>query len=228
MKKHPIIFYLCFPLLAILACNAPIDRLQPQSETVVRPTIGPPPTLTPLSIQESESVVVTAIMVPSNTPPPLESYTPTVRPSPTKPSPTPPNALPTVTLNPEFENTVTSQDRTPQINTPIKLFTYYEWGIFNATEEAGATSSGTATAEGTEVTYEEVYREFYEGRLVLVGRGGSDVFAYYVNGERISGAFYSLSLENCSEQSYMITVQSLNSEPIEQEATVKAPCLQEP
>ena len=102
------------PLLAMLACNLPIDRLQPAVTTAERPTIGPPPTLTPISLQESEFVIVTAIIVPTDTPTPAESYTPSSEPTPIPNTATPQPALPTATLDPTLESGQTNQTATPE------------------------------------------------------------------------------------------------------------------
>ena len=233
VTKFRLPFYLCIPLLAILACNAPIDRLQPTVITVERPTIGPPPTLTPISLQESEFVIVTAIVFPTDTPTPVESYTPTAEPTPIPNTATPQPALPTATLDPTLESGPSNFTATPESYPAIGLFTYYEWGNFGDENEEEPTAVREVTREGDDklVTVTPtpiIYQESYKGRLVLVGRGGSGVFAYYVNGERISGEIILIDVENCSEQAFDITVQSLNSEPLDREVVVKAPCLREP
>lgn len=237
VTKLPWPIYLCIPLLAILACNAPIEQLQPAVETIERPTIGPPPTLTPISLQESEFVIVTAIILPTDTPTPVESYTPTAEPTPIPDTPTSQPVLPTVTLDPELEEEGRSTPRaTLDSYPPIGLFTYYEWGDFNKDDDDdGAQVTREGTREEDEEGVDETptpksltYQESYEGRLILVGRGGAGVFAYYVNEERISGAIIPLNVENCAEQTFFVTVQSLNSDPLNQEVTVKAPCFPEP
>ena len=233
MTKFRLSFYLCFPLLAILACNAPIDRLQPAVITVERPTIGPPPTLTPISLQESEFVIVTAIVFPTDTPTPVESYTPTAEPTPIPDTATPQPALPTATLDPTLESGQTNPTATPESYPPIRLFTYYQWGNFEELNEETREANDDRPEvndedENAELTPTPItYQESYKGRLVLVGRGGAGVFAYYVNGERISGEIILIDIGNCSEETFSITVQSLNSEPLEQDVTVEAPCLEE-
>ncbi|MEM8858979.1 MAG: hypothetical protein AAGD96_11700 [Chloroflexota bacterium] len=228
-RKLKLIIYGLFPLLAILACNAPVDELlseQLESQSTPRPTVGPPPTLTPIVLGESEYVVITLVATPTITPTPTE--TPTITPT-TDPDSIRATLLATATIDPEFSDQEIETPDASQNLSPLRLIYYADWQeIPESDEELEEGVEPEIIIPAGEVVFAEdveVYRDIYAGRLVLEGRGGNGVYAYYINGERLSGQVLLLSMDNCQVRNLEITVQSLGSEPYLQEIVLKAPCL---
>lgn len=234
-------------LIPILACNAPINEIIDERNAVrstPRPTIGPPPTLTPIVLEESEFVFVTLVATPTITPTPTE--TPTVTPT-SDPAAIRELLLATATIDPGFLDQDAVTPVPLQTLSPLRLIYYADWReISDEPEENEENQDGREEEDNAlatepnepnapeimipagEIVFAEdveTYKETYEGRLVLEGRGGNGVYAYYINGERLSGQVLLLSMENCEAWNIEITVDSRGSEPFLQEITLKAPCL---
>ena len=218
------------PLLAILACNAPVQELMADRSAVddtPRPTVGPPPTLTPVVLDQSEYVVITLVATPTITPTPTQ--TPTITPT-SDPKAILEVLLATATLSPDFEAQEVDDSESSQNLSPLRLIYYADWQEVPEDEDeelADGVTPEIIIPAGEVVFAEdvEVYKETYEGRLVLEGRGGNGVYAYYIDGERLSGQVLLLSMDNCQVRNMEITVQSLGSEPFVREIALKAPCL---
>lgn len=206
MKNNPrktILFFL-IPLFAILACNAPIEEFFPaETPTIIKPTIGPPPTLTPLSLEESDFVIVTQTPKPTAT---ATEVLPTSTPAPTEPPPPTPTLIPTVTRNPAFggsQNQTATPEPTPEEPLdPLELATSIQW-------EDGA---------------ELEKQNSYSGRLNFSASGGSGVYIFFVEGLQLASDGLNITVDECEDKVYRVTVQSADTAPLEQVISVQAPC----
>ncbi len=192
--------------MAILACNAPIEEFFPaEIPTIVRPTIGPPPTLTPLSLEESEFVIVTQTPEPTAT---ATEVLPTPTPEPTEPPPPTPTLIPTVTRNPAFggnQNQTATPEPTPEEESvPLELETSIQW-------EDGAELEQQAR---------------YSGLLEFTATGGTGVYIFFVEGIQLAADTLNITVDECEEKIYRVTVQSADTAPLEQVINVQAPCFQ--
>ncbi len=205
MRNNPrkSILFFFFPVLAILACNAPIEEFFPaETPTLAKPTIGPPPTLTPLALEESDFVIVTQTPKPTLTPTPVVD-TPTPEPTPT-PSITP-TLIPTVTRNPNFA------DQEDQTATP-----------FPVTVEPIALEVSVQWEEGTELEKQDNYN----GLLTFTASGGSDAYLYFVEGLQLASDNLRIVVVECETKSYDVVVRSADTDPLEQTISVEAPCFE--